>query len=524
MAPPFISTLLWFSLISLTLKLLLIPSYHSTDFAVHLNWLALTHSLPIAHWYSDAKSPWTLDYPPFFAFFEFLLSYPAKLLVPTSLERRTDEVFDGDHAILGFQRVSVMVADLVLHYAIWRITKRVGGLRGVMIWVLVIWGPGLLMVDHVHFQYNGMLLGVLVWSMGLLREERDLMGGFVFAVLLCFKHLFAVAGPVYFVYLLRRCFRDGGFWRGFGRLVVLGVVVVVVFVAAFGPFVYYGQILQVIHRMFPFGRGLCHAYWAPNFWVFYILSDKALAFVLRRLGLSIPRVESSFTGGLVGDSSPFAVLPKVTPLVTFALVLLALFPCLIKAWKNPQPRNVTRWIAYAYTSGFLFGWHVHEKASLHFVIPLTLVAVENSEEARHYFILSIVSCYSLFPLLFEPQEYPLKVLLLLLHSALMWYGFSSLFPGNGKPKVDKFSEKKNLGSKPERRSLPATGKDRFCIGWVGKAYLLGIVVVEVWGQFLQPVVLGDRLPFLPLLLISVYCAFGMMYSWLWQLKSIILLP
>lgn len=71
------------------------------------------------------------------------------------------------------------------------------------------------------------------------------------------------------------------------------------------------------------------------------------------------------------------------------MVLLALSPCLVKIWKNPQPGSVARWIAYAYTCGFLFGWHVHEKASLHFVIPLAIVAVHSLEDARHYFMLSI---------------------------------------------------------------------------------------------------------------------------------------
>ena len=71
------------------------------------------------------------------------------------------------------------------------------------------------------------------------------------------------------------------------------------------------------------------------------------------------------------------------------MVLLALSPCLIKAWRNPQPGMITRWVTYAYTCGFLFGWHVHEKASLHFVIPLAFVAVQSLENARHYFWLSI---------------------------------------------------------------------------------------------------------------------------------------
>lgn len=80
---------------------------------------------------------------------------------------------------------------------------------------------------------------------------------------------------------------------------------------------------------------------------------------------------------------------QITPLVTFITVLIAITPCLIKAWRDPQPRMVTRWVAYAYTCGFLFGWHVHEKASLHFVIPLSITALKSAEDAKHYFFLSM---------------------------------------------------------------------------------------------------------------------------------------
>lgn len=387
-----------------------------------------------------------------------------------------------------------------------------------MIWVLVIWSPGLLIVDHVHFQYNGFLLGILLISLSALEDGKDLFGGFVFAVLLCFKHLFAVAAPVYFVYLLRHYCR-GGFFRGFGRLLMMGTVVAAVFVAAYGPFVYYGQMQQVFHRMFPFGRGLCHAYWSPNFWVFYIIVDKVFSSLLVKLGFDIQAPTASFTGGLVGDSSPFAVLPTITPFVTFILVLLALSPCLIKAWKDPQPRMIVRWVAYAYLCGFLFGWHVHEKASLHFVVPLAIVAMQSVEDGRHYFLLSIVSCYSLFPLLYEAQEYPMKVLLLTLHAILMWYGFSSRFSettvastsGPAKKRGDKYGLKGSSG---------AVSKG-FSLKWIEKSYLLGLLLVEVWGQFLHPALLGNRLPFLPLMMISVYCAFGVMYSWIWQLNRII---
>lgn len=89
------------------------------------------------------------------------------------------------------------------------------------------------------------------------------------------------------------------------------------------------QIQQVFHRMFPFGRGLCHAYWAPNFWVFYIILDKVLAFSLVKMGFSIQTPTASFTGGLVGDSSPFAVLPRVSiPIQLVIQHMLCIF-CLL---------------------------------------------------------------------------------------------------------------------------------------------------------------------------------------------------
>lgn len=230
----------WFYAIAACVKLLLIPAYHSSDFEVHRHWLALTHSLHLSQWYFDETSPWTLDYPPFFAYFECFLSIFAKFVDPQIVDLQNGLSYSSK-TVLYFQRITVVLSDLCLLYGIYRLTRKLDSMRQKLIWALVIWSPMLVIVDHLHFQYNGFLLGILLISLSCLEEGRDLMGGFFFVVLLCFKHLFAVAAPVYFVYLLRHyCWK--GLVRGFGRLLILGSLVVAVFAIAFGPFVYHGQV------------------------------------------------------------------------------------------------------------------------------------------------------------------------------------------------------------------------------------------------------------------------------------------
>ena len=147
--------------------------------------------------------------------------------------------------------------------------------------ISILLSPALLIIDHVHFQYNGFLYGILILSMVSARKESTmLLGGVLFAVLLCFKHIYLYLAPAYFVYLLRAyCMSEKSIFRiRFGNCVKLALGLFSIFGAAFGPFWYWGELDQVLGRLFPFSRGLCHAYWAPNIWAMYSFTDRVLIY------------------------------------------------------------------------------------------------------------------------------------------------------------------------------------------------------------------------------------------------------
>ncbi|XP_050415081.2 probable dolichyl pyrophosphate Glc1Man9GlcNAc2 alpha-1,3-glucosyltransferase isoform X1 [Patella vulgata] len=493
-------------------KLLLIPSYRSTDFEVHRNWLAITHSLPIRQWYTDKTSEWTLDYPPLFAWMEFFLSQIAKHFDPEML--RVKNLNYASDATILFQRLTVIVTDFMYLFAAKKFcdvcVKKTKGKESassniyqnpsLIMAVLLMANFGLLIVDHIHFQYNGVLMGIFILSIVCIYQNKFIQSALWFSILLNMKHIYLYVAPVYFVYLLRcYCYNPNKQGSKFSissfsplRLIYLGMIVLTVFGISFGPFIYMGQLSQVLSRLFPFKRGLCHAYWAPNVWALYNIADKAASIIGTKLKLlsSIAVEEASMTGGLVQEFS-HTVLPSIKPIYTVILTLIAMLPALIHLFLNPQKggQGFVRCLVLCGFASFLFGWHVHEKAILIIIIPLTLLILEKREDGRLYLFLSTIGFYSLFPLLFTQFETPIKIVLLILHCL---YSFSSL---------------SNIYRSPSS-ILPV-------VSWYESLYLLGIIPLELYNSFIHHVLkLNITLPFIPLLLTSVYCSIGVLYAWL----------
>lgn len=154
------------------------------------------------------------------------------------------------------------------------------------------------------------MYGILVLSLVLARNNSTLLlSGVLFAILLCFKHIYLYLAPAYFVYLLRAyCLQDRPsfpyFRIRFLNCIKLGVGIIGIFASAFGPFALWGQLEQVFRRLFPFSRGLCHAYWAPNIWALYSFSDRVLIYgELISCGVSVQSHLTEYSGSISWSQS-----------------------------------------------------------------------------------------------------------------------------------------------------------------------------------------------------------------------------
>jgi alpha-1,3-glucosyltransferase len=484
------------------------------DFDVHRNWLAVTFSLPRQCWYVDRTSQWTLDYPPLFAYFEALLAQVAHSChLDGDLLNVQAEPLQTPKGIL-FQRLSVVATDVLLVYGVHRLVNALFDEKSrhaakIAAGSLVLTNAGLFIVDHIHFQYNGWLLGLLALACALAAERRFFWSAVAFAALVHSKHLFITLGPAVATFVLHQyVFANGSTmstWLLVGqvlrRLLVLVAAVAGVAALSFAPFVVAGgcvpgdssgildPVRSIFARLFPFGeRGLMHAYWAPNAWALYSAADLVWSRVTGR------RVSGAHTSGLVElGAQQMQMLPEVRPIHCALLTALGMIPVLLRLVDNlrqaqsarKRARALLLAVAHASLTAYWFGWHVHEKAILVSLVPLLLAASVSPSLAPSAQLLHATGGVSLLPLL-APGGVGLMctgALLLVSQHALAVRTFSTLVAARGSFFWHSYA-------------------------WIA---LIGVPVCLISGHSLLSVV--RRWPFVPLLLTSVYCAVGIGYVW-----------
>lgn len=114
----------------------------------------------------------------------------------------------------------------------------------------------------------------------------------------------------------------------------------------------------------------------------------------------------------------------------------------------------------------------------------SLLLIYKHFEADLLYLLTIVAFYSLFPLLFTSELKLPQLFMYLSHIILGLYAFN-------------------------------INKIKLNYSFYHKTYLSGFCVLFAYENIIQYILgMDTKLPFLPLMLTSVYCSFGIIFTWL----------
>lgn len=134
----------------------------------------------------------------------------------------------------------------------------------------------------------------------------------------------------------------------------------------------------------------------------------------------------------------------------------------------------------------------------YFIYCYRFLSVLGRADAKAYLYLSTLGHYSLFPLLFHKNLLPIKVFMLFTHSALAFHHLPLIYEVP-KTKTNKSSGFQTL-SGPEK-----------CLSM----HLNGLIIIFIYENVVHSALgLDKTLPFLPLMITSVYCAVGVFLFWI----------
>ncbi|XP_045771294.1 dolichyl pyrophosphate Man9GlcNAc2 alpha-1,3-glucosyltransferase [Maniola jurtina] len=357
------------------------------DYEAQRHWQELTVHTPARQWYRNTTQNdlqyWGLDYPPLSAYHSLLLGLVAERLEPESVRLFASRGYEGE-AHKSFMRWSVFLSDLYFYVSaalcLCVDAERAATRRGVLqrtdvASVLLLLYPGLLLVDHGHFQYNCVSLGLFLWAtFFVVAVENDTLATIFFVLALNYKQMELYHALPFFIYLLRKCFtwlpHKGRVSHVVHRFNKLAIAVISSFIIIWYPLVHsWDDILQILHRLFPVKRGVFEDK-VSNVWctanVLVKLKDVYTNEEMVRLCVGCTLVAS---------------LPACADLF-FRINRKKFVLCLI---------NVS--LAF-----FLFSYQVHEKSILLAAVP---VALHLPEDPFMCFWFLLVSTFSMLPLLLK---------------------------------------------------------------------------------------------------------------------------
>ncbi|EJD75952.1 hypothetical protein, variant [Loa loa] len=233
--------------------------------------------------------------------------------------------------------------------------------------------PGLLAVDNGHFQYNHISLGLFLFSFTCFVSSFLKIGSVFFILALFFKQMELYHALPIAIYLLSKSFPSDNrlsasqyrYWAK--QLFILFITVIITILFVLLPFfVTKSNLIQILHRTFPFYRGIFEDKVA-NFWcsvnVLYKLKDNFKIVVLLRMSA--------------------------------IMVLVTNIPWLLCLFYYPTVTNFKYGLLASSLSFFLFSFQVHEKSILLAALPAILLWNESPVFVSWILIISNTSLYPL---------------------------------------------------------------------------------------------------------------------------------
>ncbi|KAK5581421.1 hypothetical protein RB653_001453 [Dictyostelium firmibasis] len=351
------------------------------DYEAQRHWMEITTKLDIHQWYFNSTDNdlmyWGLDYPPLTAYSSWVFGKIGEFIEPKSMELFTSRGYETDSSKL-FMRMTVIVSDLLIWLpSVWFFVKTFYKQRNISqqisAFLFISLQPGLLLIDHGHFQYNGISLGLALFAITFIIRDQHLLASFFFVLSLNYKQMSLYYSPAFFFYLLLSNLElnsINNMLLSVYKIFKIGIVVVFTFILCWIPFLSIEQASQVLFRLFPFARGLYEDKVA-NFWCFISV---------------IVNIKKLFTTDQ---------LIKICLILT----LVTMLPLVYGIKRIPKNKFVFIYsLINSSFSFFLFSFQVHEKTILLVSLPISLLILHHPNSVW-WFIL--VSTFSMFPLLFK---------------------------------------------------------------------------------------------------------------------------
>ncbi|XP_014259676.1 dolichyl pyrophosphate Man9GlcNAc2 alpha-1,3-glucosyltransferase [Cimex lectularius] len=349
------------------------------DYEAQRHWMEITYNLDIKDWYFNSTENdllyWGLDYPPLTAYHSWLCGAIANYLNPEFVELTKSRGFESPEHKL-FMRFTVIVADLLTFMAgavIYSILAKPED-RDIQLLILLAY-PGLILIDHGHFQYNCVSLGLALYSIIATIKGFDTTAAILFCLSLSYKQMILYYSlPIFFYYLgiCKDIFFKRNFYTSFVKFFCLALSVIFSIFIVWLPFMSsYSQLAQVLHRLFPLERGIFEDK-VSNFWC-------------------IANVIFKFRNYMSNE--------KIA-MVCAILTLLFSIPSCIDVFKTPIKDKYILATINTSLAFFIFSYQVHEKTILLVALPVMLYF---NKQPLHCFWLLNISTLSMLPLFLKDK-------------------------------------------------------------------------------------------------------------------------